>query len=299
MADGDDSLHGAYRRRDLAAAVGEHGLRTALRDGMLMQPWPGVVVPRARALELPTRAAAAVLFAGDGAVLSGPTAACLYGCTAAEGPDIHVSVPYSRWVRRRPGLVVHHDRFSERDVGELLKLPVVVFDLVIAELLCTQPRRLALACADQAIALVGPAKADRFISAVQERLNRRDDRRGTSRATVLLGLATGKAESPPESWLRLLVAEAGYPLGVPQYEVRDLDGRVIYRLDLAWPELRIALEYDGYEAHENRESDDAERDARLKARGWLVIRTRTEDMRDSRHLLDRLAQAFAARKYAA
>jgi Protein of unknown function (DUF559) len=299
MPDGIDSLHGAYRRRDLATALGEHGLRAALRDGMLMQLWPGVVVRRGRALELPTRAAAAVLFVGDGAALSGPTAASLYGCTAADGPDVHVTVPYSRWVRRRPGLVVHHDRVGEHDVGELLGLPVLVFDLVIAELLCTQPRRLALACADQAIASVGPAQANQFIEAVQERLNRRDDRRGTARGTVLLSLATGKAESPPESWLRLVVADAGYPLGVPQHEVRDLDGRVIYRLDLAWPELRIALEYDGYEAHENRESDDAERDARLRARGWLVIHVRAEDMRDARHLLDRLAQAFAARKYAA
>jgi hypothetical protein len=299
MTDEVDSLHGAYRRRDLVAAVGEHGLRAALRDGMMMQLWPGVVVPRARALDLRTRAAAAVLFVGDGAVLSGPTAACLYGCTAVEGTDVHVTVPYSRWVRRRPGLAVHHDRLGERDVGELLGLPVLVFDLVIAELLCTQPRRLALACADQAIASVGPARSGRFIEAVQERLSRRDDRRGTTRGTVLLSLATGKAESPPESWLRLLVADAGYPLAVPQHEVRDLDGRVVYRLDLAWPELRIALEYDGYEAHENRECHDAERDTRLMARGWLVIRARAEDMKDSRHLLDRLAQAFAARKYAA
>ncbi|HEV2783886.1 MAG TPA: DUF559 domain-containing protein [Actinophytocola sp.] len=292
-------LHHARRRSDLAAELGEHGLRAALRSGALKQLWPGVIVPGLRALELPTRAAAALLFAGEGAVLSGPTAAQLYGCTAATGTDVHVTVPYSRWVRRRPGLVVHHDRFAEEDVGTVLGMPVLALDFVIAELLCTAPKRLALACADQAVALAGAEEGWDFLGAVQDRLVYRDDRRGTLRAAVLLGLATGKAESPPESWLRLLVADAGYPLPEPQYEVRDLDGRVVYRLDLAWPELRIALEYDGYEAHEHRESQDAERDARLRARGWMVIRARAEDMRDSARLLGELAKAFGVRRYAA
>jgi Protein of unknown function (DUF559) len=291
------TLHHARRRTDLAAELGEHSLRAALCNGTFMQLWPGVVVPRARALELPTRAAAALLFVGKGGVLSGPTAARLYGCTAATDTDIHVTLPYSRWARRRPGLVVHHDRFAEADVGELLGMPVLALDLVIAELLCTAPRRLALACADQALALAGPDRD--FLGAVEDRLVQRDDRRGTVRGAVLLGLATGKAESPPESWLRLLVADADYPLPGAQHEVRDLDGRVVYRLDLAWPDLRIALEYDGYEAHEHREGHDAERDARLRARGWIVIRARAEDMREPARLLAELANAFAARRCAA
>jgi hypothetical protein len=293
------ALHHARHRSEVAAELGERGLRAALRNGSLMQLWPGVIVPRCRALELPTRAAAALLFVGEGGVLSGPTAARLYGCTAVTSTDVHLTVPYSRWVRRRSGLVVHHDRFAEEDVGTLLGMPVLAFDLVIAELLCTAPRRLALACADQAIALAEAEATWDLIGAVEDRLVRRDDRRGTLRAAVLLGLATGKAESPPESWLRLLVADADYPLPEAQYEVRDLDGHVVYRLDLAWPELRIALEYDGYEAHEYREDYDADRDTRLRGRGWIVIRVRAEDMRDPARLLGELANAFAARRYAA
>jgi very-short-patch-repair endonuclease len=55
-------------------------------------------------------------------------------------------------------------------------------------------------------------------------------------------------------------------------------------LDFAWPRLRIALEYDGYEAHENRRAEDAVRDADLKRRGWKVIRADASDLRDPTRL---------------
>lgn len=299
MAKLRDGLHGARRRRALAAELGEHSLRVALRDGLLTQPWPGVVVPRTRALEPPTRAAAALLYTGDGAVLSRQTAAALFGCTAADGTDVHVTVPYTRRVKCRPGLVVHQARFSVvDDVVDLLGMPVTALDLTLAELLCTAPRWQALACIDQAFADAGQ-HAERLRTSIEDRLLHRDDRRGTSRAAVLLGLATGKADSPPESWLRLLVVEAGYPLPAAQYEVRALDGSVRYVLDLAWPELRIALEYDGYEAHEDREAYDAERDARLAGRGWIVIRARAQDLAKPNRVLRELTAAFRARRYSA
>jgi hypothetical protein len=134
---------------------------------------------------------------------------------------------------------------------------------------------------------------------VDERLVNRDDRRGTRRAEVLLALATGLAESPPESWLRLLVADAGFPLPEPQFEVRDLEGRLVYRLDMAWPEFRVALEYDGYEAHEGRAEADAERDRRLAGRGWTVVRARAQDLSKPDRVVGELRSAFSARKRAA
>jgi hypothetical protein len=178
-------------------------------------------------------------------------------------------------------------------------MPVFVLDLVIADLLCTAPRRLAFACADQALAALPASRREAFRAAVDKRLVARDDRRGTRRAEVLLALATGKAESPPESWLLLLVADAGFPLPEPQFEVRHLDGRVLYRLDLAWPELRIALEYDGYEAHEGRAEADTERDLRLAGRGWIVIRVRSHDLGEPERVLGELRRAHASRRHAA
>ncbi len=70
---------------------------------------------------------------------------------------------------------------------------------------------------------------------------------------------------------------------------------VRYVLDLCWPELRIALEYDGYEAHEYRLDRDAERDLDLQRRGWTTIRATAEDLREPNALLARLDDAFRVR----
>jgi very-short-patch-repair endonuclease len=81
----------------------------------------------------------------------------------------------------------------------------------------------------------------------------------------------------------------------PQHSIRALDGKEIWRLDFAWPDLKIALEYDGYEAHERRAVQDAARDEDLRRRGWVVIRATATDMREPTLLLGRLRAAFAKR----
>ncbi|WP_222263215.1 endonuclease domain-containing protein [Modestobacter marinus] len=59
-----------------------------------------------------------------------------------------------------------------------------------------------------------------------------------------MALADGRAESPPESRLRVLLTMAGLP-PVPQWSVRRADGVFIARVDLAYPAVRLAVEYDG------------------------------------------------------
>ncbi len=112
---------------------------------------------------------------------------------------------------------------------------------------------------------------------------------------MLLDLATGKAESPPESVLRLIVVEAGFPVPEPQYQVTTIDGRKLYVLDMAWPSRQIALEYDGFAAHEERREYDSERDRRMAARGWITVRAAAADLRDPSRLLTELRAAFDRR----
>jgi hypothetical protein len=69
--------------------------------------------------------------------------------------------------------------------------------------------------------------------------------RNCRRLPLALGLMDDGAESVRESLLRLVVVEAGFPRPVTQYEIRDGSGRFVARVDLAWPDLRVALEYDG------------------------------------------------------
>lgn len=272
---------------------------TAVRSGRLTRLWSGVLVRTVDLNDPATLAAAALLAAGPEAALSGPTAARMYGCTAIASPKTHVTVPYSRWIRSRGSLVVHHDRFGHDDVVELDGLRVMTLDYTFAELLCTERKPTALACVDQVLGTLPATVHEEVRAQISRRLRRRDDRRGTIAAGVLIELADGKAESPPESWVRLLVVEAGFPLPVTQYEVVDGNGRVVYRLDLAWPELRIALEYDGVEAHDGRQAADAERDARLAARGWITVRVTAEDLAHPAGVVIRLREAFHHRGAAA
>lgn len=81
------------------------------------------------------------------------------------------------------------------------------------------------------------------------------------------------------------------------WSVRDLDGREIYRIDLAWPEFRVAVEYNGYAAHLGREEADAARRLDLERRGWIVLPVTAADLRDPVRLVARVRAALAARGY--
>jgi len=265
-----------------------------LADGRLRQIW-GVLVPRELLLDPFTRASAALLVAGPAAALTGLTAAWLQGCPTAASPTVHVVVPYSSSLRTKEGLVVHQGRRLLEEVIKVRDLRAVPLDVAVTELLCTDVARRALAVADQAAGLLPERERSAFRARIASRLASRVDRRGTARAGGLLPLVTGRADSPPESWLKLLVVEAGFPPPTDQFEVLDVLECVRYVLDLCWPELRIALEYDGYEAHEYRKDRDARRDRDLERRGWITIRATAEDLREPTALLSRLDDAFRAR----
>lgn len=192
--------------------------------------------------------------------------------------------------------MVHRAEFHPSDVLELDELPVFSLDRALADHLCDGDERTAFAALEEALHNLAPDHRGVLRANVRDRLVDRRDRRGIHRAQMLLALATGEADSPSESILRLIVVEAGLPIPVAQYEIHTVDGRRLYVLDLAWPELRIALEYDGYAAHEGRQGYDAERDARMAARGWITIRATAADLRDPRRLMAELRDAFECRK---
>lgn len=288
--------HGVARRQDAAALLGEYRLRAALREGVVVQLWRGVVVDGARALDPVTRATAAILACGPRATISHRSAAGLHGCTVAAGTTVHVTVPYGSAVRSRSGLVVHHGDLRAADSETLHGLPVTVLDHAVTEVLCGErPRWIALACLDQALAGRGDADAMAFRRAVAARLAARDSNRGIRVAEALLSLGTTGADSPQESRLRLLIVDAGFPVPETQHRILNLAGVLVYKLDIAWPELMIGVEFDGFAAHEGREEYDAERDRRLAARGWRTIRVRKADLANPGPFLAELRRAFAQR----
>lgn len=294
-----NGLHGAYRRRDVVAAIGRYAVLAALTRGELVSFHKRVLVRRELATQLRTRAAAALLLAGERGVLTRHTAARMYGCTAADFAPIDILVPYTRRIDRLPGIVVHHGVFTEDDIAEIDSLRLLAPDLVLADLLCRAPRPTALACADQMLAGLPKAQRAGFRDSVSRAISARADNRGTRQARVLLDLATGLPESPFESHMLLMFYDRQLPLPTPQYSIATIDGRELYRLDFAWPEFRIAVEYDGYAAHAERHERDRRRDEDLAGRGWIVIRATIDDLMAPWRLVNEVRQALETRRLSA
>jgi very-short-patch-repair endonuclease len=95
--------------------------------------------------------------------------------------------------------------------------------------------------------------------------------------------------SPAEMRLIRKLAGWGFPEPERQYEVTGPGWR--YFVDLAWPAERVGGEYDGEEAHTPRRlAADEEREARLVAAGWFILRADRFDVRpSSTRLLDVLS----------
>jgi hypothetical protein len=97
-------------------------------------------------------------------------------------------------------------------------------------------------------------------------------RRGVIQLRELVPLADPRAESESESWTRLEIIDHGLPSPEPQYWI-VIDGVPTYRLDLAYPKAKIAIEYNGDEFHSSDEdrAADALRRRWLEDHGWTVI----------------------------
>lgn len=294
--DTHNGLHGAYLRRSLVAVLGRPHVDVAIARGELRRLWTGVLVDTDRYADPRTRAAAGLLMHGRRSVVCGATAAALHGFTAIEPDSVHVLVPYGTHLHTRAGLTVHTGPpLPPGEVEYLDGLPVLTVERVITDLLCAAGPRDALAVTDQALAVLSPDQAEARRERIARRLVVRADRRGVNRGIRLLGLASGRAESPPESWLRLELADLGFPRPEVNWSVRSVSGIELFRIDLAWPEQRIALEYNGYAVHAGREIEDEQRASELRRRGWIVLVVTKADLRDSRELERTLREAFASR----
>ncbi|MGR7025327.1 endonuclease domain-containing protein [Geodermatophilus sp. URMC 62] len=234
------------------------------------------------------RASAAASLVLPGAVVSGTSAAAFWGVDlAGTDDDVVLTLPPGRHPVRASGLAVRRVRLARTDVlrrhGVLTTTPVATaLDLA---------RRLS---GDDAVVAV-----DRFLAAGLVDLPSLRARaaeaagRGSARARGVCELADERSESPQETRVRLLVARSGLPAPVPQFTVR-VDGRFVARVDLAWPQVCVAVEYDGrWHAEPGQFARDRQRLNRLQAAGWRVVFVTAEDLYRPEELVVRIARALA------
>jgi len=98
---------------------------------------------------------------------------------------------------------------------------------------------------------------------------RQAGRRGIVNVCTLIPLAAPQSESPMESEARLVMIDGDLP--VLQDGIVDRNRRT-WRADIAWPDRRVAVEYDGYDWHSDTDKfrRDRQKRAALQEIGWVV-----------------------------
>ena len=122
-------------------------------------------------------------------------------------------------------------------------------------------------------------------------------RRGARALKGALAASRGFVDSPMETRVRLLLVAAGFPCPVVGADVYDRD-RWVARPDLCWPQLRVAIEYDGIHHLTDRQQmlDDVARREELERLGWRVLVLYADDvLRRWPATTGRVLQAFADR----
>lgn len=236
---------------------------------------------------------AALLLPSDG-VLAGRSAACWYGAPfASEVDPVRAIVPPGSAWRGPRGVLVH--RTSLRPVDS-----VVVDDLPLTTPVRTAWDVATLETVPTAVALLDGMVRQGYVGEAQlgSMLVEMRGRWRHARVEKVFALVDGRSESPPESWVRVACVRAGLPMPTPQFVVMK-DGEFLGKVDLAWPEARVVVEYEGAYHFDGVQivKDDA-RYERLIAAGWRVIRVSAADLRDLEVLVQRIADALASPRIA-
>jgi hypothetical protein len=249
--------------------------------------YPDVYVPRDAELTATHRATAAWLWTQRHGVVAGQSAAALHGAKWVDA-----SRPAEvLWPNRRPppGVRTWSDRFGDDDVEVKAGVPVTTPARTAFDLACRYPIDRAVAAID-ALARATHLK----IADVELLAERYRGRRGIRDAHKVLGLVDPGAESPKETWLRLLVIRAGFPPPQTQIPVYGEYGELVAVVDMGWEHIKVALDYEG--AHHrgpDRFNKDIHRYEALTELGWVDIRVTSRDTEAG--IVRRLRAAWAQR----
>lgn len=271
-----------FTRREAAdLGLGGRRLSDALRDGALRRVLQSVYVDERVPDSRDLRCACLHLVMPSHAVLFGTSAAWPFGVDAFQPEDRFVLtpqcvVPHGRTRCTSAGVRTVEGHIAEADITELNGLRLTVPERTTVDMLRRLRRPFALSAAD-AMAHAGLVVPEEL----QYRVDRLKGYPGIVQARQLVRWVEPLTESGGESWYRLRLIDAGYPRPTPQFWVCDRLGRPLFRLDLAYPHLLIACEYDGAQDHtsvEDTAADQRRRDQMRQRWGWRFAVGRKSDI---------------------
>jgi hypothetical protein len=133
------------------------------------------------------------------------------------------------------------------------------------------------------------------VPAVEELMRQHRHTRGLRQLEAVLDLVDEGAQSPKETWLRLLLIRAGFPRPQTQIPVLSPDGSQWYYLDMGWEDIKLAVEYEGdqHRVDPNQFAYDIRRLDDLQQLGWVDIRVARRHQ--SGDVLRRVRRAWDAR----
>jgi very-short-patch-repair endonuclease len=250
--------------------------------------YPDVYVAAETTLTAGTRAQAAWLWSRRRGIVAGHSASALHG---AKWIDDHAPAQLLYEHRRPPaGIHTWSDFVAVDEIQMIAGITVTSPARTAFDLACRNPVGKAVAAVDAL------ARATRFnVADAQSLAERYRGHRNVRQARRALTLIDVGAQSPRETWLRLMVIKAGYPRPQTQIPVYGRYGELVAVLDMGWEDVKIALEYEGDHHRTDRWqfNKDIARYEALPDLGWIAIRVTSEDVPGG--ILRRVAAAWERR----
>jgi len=190
----------------------------------------------------------------------------------------------------------HTRPFAEHDVAVVNGLRTTSLERTTADCAMLLPYRKALILTDHALRL----GAD--LAALQAMADGLHGRRGIRTFRRVLASADPRSESPGETLARELILRCRIRPPEPQLEVSSRAGR--HRLDFAWKEEKVALEFDGkikyfdYSPTAEVLFEERRREKALTEEGWRFVRVEWKDLFREQEFKNRLLGALAGRSHA-
>ncbi|GAB3240955.1 hypothetical protein [Mycolicibacterium hippocampi] len=266
-----DTQGGVATSGQILTLLTRRRFEAAVNTGVLERMWQGIYCLGEATDELRLRGLD--LSCGRPVAVCLGTAAAMFGFDTEEPPVLHVLDPPGCALRSADGLVVHRRDGAPLVMRDGRRVTAPAWTAVEVARSLRRPR--ALATLDAALRSRTCTLPDLWRAAIEQK-----GRRGIVAVRNLLPLADARSESPMESEARLAMLDGGLPVPELQYEIVDGNGE-LRRLDFAWPDSRVAAEYDGVAWHSGAEAmrRDRRRHNALQDVGWAVVPIVFEDVR--------------------